>query len=237
MFRSSKNETQLNMFSSVSGMLRGKSSEQFNDPQAWHNMFRIQVVERIDESIFTHLFNQNIGAPNASVKLLIGMMILKEAFGWSDSELYENCRFNLLIRSALGLFNIHDSVPVESTYYLLRKRIHDYHKENQVDLLEQVFKHITSRQALEFGVNGKSIRMDSKLIGSNIIFSSRYELVHNTLVSFYKEMIKVKPVKLAGHDLKTLQLLAETSGNKIVYVSGREEVQVLLNKLEIIRKI
>lgn len=234
MFRSSKNETQLNMFSSVSGMLRGKSSEQFNDPHAWHNMFRTQVVERIDENIFTDLFNQNIGAPNASVKLLVGMMILKEAFGWSDSELYENCRFNLLVRSALGLFNIHDNVPVESTYYLLRKRIHDYHKETQVDLLEQVFKHITNRQALEFGVNGKSIRMDSKLIGSNIIFGSRYELVHNTLVSFYKEMIKVKPVKLAGHDLKALQLLAEKSGNKIVYVSGREEVKERLQGLGIL---
>lgn len=172
MFRSSKNESQLNMFSSVSGMLRGKSSEQFNDPQAWHNMVRSQVVDRIDEIIFTDLFNQKIGAPNASVKLLVGMMILKEAFGWRDSELYENCRFNLLARSALGLFNMHDSVPVESTYYLLRKRIHDYHKEKQVDLLEQIFKHITKSQALEFGVNGKSVRMDSKLIGSNIIFSS-----------------------------------------------------------------
>jgi hypothetical protein len=162
------------------------------------------------------------------------MMILKEAFGWSDNELYENCRFNLLARSALGLFNIHDSIPVESTYYLFRKRIHDHHKEKQVDLMEQVFKHITNRQALEFGVNGKSIRMDSKLIGSNIIFSSRYELVHNTLVSFYKEMIKVQPVKLAGHDLKALQLLAETSGNKIVYVSGREEVKKRLQGLGIL---
>lgn len=234
MFRSSKNESQLNMFSSVSGMLRGKSSEQFNDPQAWHNMVRSQVVDRIDENIFTDLFNQKIGAPNASVKLLVGMMILKEAFGWSDSELYENCRFNLLARCALGLFNMHDSVPVESTYYLLRKRIHDYHKEKQVDLLEQVFKHITKSQALEFGVNGKSVRMDSKLIGSNIIFSSRYELVHNTLISFYKEMIKTKPVRLIGHDLKTLKTLAETTGNKIVYVSGREEVKKRLHELGIL---
>jgi hypothetical protein len=197
-------------------------------------MFWTQVVERIDEDIFTDLFNQNMGAPNASVKLLVGMMILKEAFGWSDNELYENCRFNLLLRSALGLFNIHDSIPVESTYYLFRKRIHDYHKEKQVDLMEQVFKHITNRQALEFGVTGKNIRMDSKLIGSNIIFSARYELVHNTLASFYKEMIKVKPVKLAGHDLKALQLLAETSGNKIVYVSGREEVKKRLQGLGIL---
>lgn len=234
MFRSSKKESQLDMFSSVSGMLRGKSTEQFQDSQAWHNMFRTQVIDRIDENIFTNLFNQNIGAPNASVKLLVGMMILKEAFGWSDSELYENCRFNLLVRSALGLFNIHDNVPVESTYYLLRKRIHDYHKGKQIDLLEQVFRHITNNQALEFGVNGKSVRMDSKLIGSNIIFSTRYELVHNTLISFYKEMIKTKPVKLIGHDLKTLKTLAETTGNKIVYVSGREEVKKRLQDLGIL---
>jgi hypothetical protein len=46
------------------------------------------------------------------------MMILKEADGLSDEKIFENCRFNLLYRSALGLFNLNDSIPTESTYYL-----------------------------------------------------------------------------------------------------------------------
>ena len=53
------------------------------------------------------------------------MMILKEGEGYSDQKLFENCHFNLLTRKVLGLTNIDDPVPAESTYYLLRKRIAD----------------------------------------------------------------------------------------------------------------
>jgi hypothetical protein len=63
------------------------------------------------------------------------MMILKESFVWSDSQLFEHCRFNLLVRSSLGLFNMNDPLPVESTYYLLRKRIYDHQKQCGEDLL------------------------------------------------------------------------------------------------------
>jgi len=48
---------------------------------------------RIDESIFSVLFNDTTGAPNAPARTLVGMMILKESFGWSDSQLFEHCHF------------------------------------------------------------------------------------------------------------------------------------------------
>jgi len=68
------------------------------------------------------------------------MMILKEGEGYSDQKLFENCHFNLLTRKVLGLTNIDDPVPAESTYYLLRKRIADYYKETGTDLFEKIFK-------------------------------------------------------------------------------------------------
>ncbi len=55
------------------------SYHQVNDDGHCHNQFRNQIVSRI---------NETTGAPNASVSLLIGMMVLKEAFGWSDSQLF-----------------------------------------------------------------------------------------------------------------------------------------------------
>lgn len=234
MFRSSKKENQLDMFTSISGMLQGTTYEQYNNPKAWHNMFRVHMVSRIDENLFKSLFSEKMGAPNASIRVLIGMMTLKEAFGWSDNELFEHCRFNLLVRSALGLFHINDSIPAESTYYLFRKRIHEYNKENQVDLIEKVFQQITSSQALAFDVSGRSVRMDSKLIGSNIAFCTRYEIVHDTLVLFYTEMIKTTPIKLPGEDLAQLKELSETTGNKVVYHSTREEVQKRLLNLGVL---
>src|SRR4030043_1514724 len=205
MFKKSGKETQLDAFSSVPNMLEGLSLKQYSNQGHWHNQFREQVVIRIDEPIFSVLFNNTTGAPNAPVRTLVGMMILKESFGWSDSQLFEHSRFNLLVRSSLGLLNINDPLPVESTYYLLRKRIYDHQKQSREDLMEKVFAEITRGQVKEFDVNGRSIRMDSKLIGSNIALFTRYEIIHQTVCIFYKSLDKVAKRKLLTADMEQLE--------------------------------
>lgn len=222
------------MFSSVTNMLKGTSQKRFDNPKSWHNMFRVHVLEVIDEELFTPLFDDNTGAPNAPVKILMGMMILKEAFGWSDSDLFEQCRYNLLVRSALGLHNITDSLPVESTYYLFRKRIYDYHTERGIDLIETVFQQVTGSQVMQFKVTGGSIRMDSKLIGSNIAFASQYEIVHDALVLFYKEMVKNQVIKVSKKILTQLKALSEESSNNVVYKSEKDVIQDRLGQLGIL---
>jgi len=115
MFRKSKKSIQLNLFSSVPTFLRGKSLDMYEDNGKWHNQFRIQVTERIDEELFRGLYHKNFGSPNASIRVLVSMMILKEAHGWSDSQLFEACHGNLFARSSLCLMNIDDAMPAEST--------------------------------------------------------------------------------------------------------------------------
>ncbi|MDR1904421.1 MAG: transposase, partial [Treponema sp.] len=134
----------------------------------WHNQFRLQVTNKINEELFKPLFSAENGAPAAPIRVLVGMMILKEGRGISDEQLFESVRFNMLARSALGLLNIDYEPPVESTYYLLRRRIAEYEKKGGENLPDRMFKELTKEQSIEFGVSGKQIRMDSKLLGSNI---------------------------------------------------------------------
>ena len=225
MFKKSNKESQLDAFSNVPRMLESSAFKQYSDQGYWHNQFRDQVVMRIDESIFSILFNTTTGAPNAPVRTLIGMMILKESFGWSDSQLFEHCRFNLLARSALGLFNMNHQLPVESTYYLLRKRMYDHHKQSGEDLMGKAFAKITSEQIKEFDVNGRSIRMDSKLIGSNIALFSRYEIIHHTLCMFFKTLDNAAKSMLSAADLEQMENLASEEPLKTVYRSTREEIK------------
>ena len=234
MFKKSNKETQLNAFTSVPTMLESSALKQYGDQGHWHNQFREQVVMRIDESIFSVLFNNTTGAPNAPARILVGMMILKESFGWSDSQLFEHCRFNLLVRSSLGLFNMSDPLPVESTYYLLRKRIYDHQKQNGEDLMGKVFAHITRGQIKEFDVNGRSIRMDSKLIGSNIAIFTRYEIIHQTLCMFYKSLDKAAKSKLFVVDRKQLELLMKEESSKTVYHSTKDELRGRLQTIGIL---
>ena len=234
MFKKSNKESQLDAFSSVPTLLEDSAFKQYSDQGHWHNQFRDQVVMRIDESLFGVLFNTTTGAPNAPVRILIGMMILKESFGWSDSQLFEHCRFNLLVRSALGLFNMNDPLPVESTYYLLRKRMYDHQKQGGEDLMGTVFAHITTGQIKEFDVNGRSIRMDSKLIGSNIALFSRYEIIHHTLCMFFKTLDTAAKSMLSAADLELLENLATEEPLKTVYRSTREEIKGRLQPIGIL---
>ncbi len=232
MFRKSEDFLQENIFSSNNSFLTGKSLKQYSDKISWHNQFRKEVTLRIDESIFSRLYSTSTGTPNSSIRVIFAMMILKEAEGLSDEKLFENSRYNLLTRSALGLMNIDDSLPTESTYYLFRKKVNDYAKSENINLFDLAFSAITKAQSLEFDVSGKRIRMDSKLLGSNISYLSRYELIHETLSLFYKQVKYSKKI-----DTKTkeqLDSILQFKGNKIVYSSTHNEIKSKIEELGIL---
>lgn len=84
MFNSTQRNGQLYLLSSISEHSSKAASKVLQDPKHWHNQFYREVFCRIDESIFKNLYCQDNGAPNASIAELISMMILKEAFGYSD---------------------------------------------------------------------------------------------------------------------------------------------------------
>ncbi len=234
MFRKSNKERQIDLFGSVPTLLPDYATNKYNDKSYWHNQFRQEITQLIDESPYKVLFNEKMGAPNASIRLLVGMMIIKEAFGWSDSQLFEQCQFNLLVRSALGLVNVNDPLPAESTYYLLRKRIYEYNRLTGEDLLEKTFVQITREQIKQFDVNGRKIRMDSKLIGSNIAYYSRYEIIHQTLSRFYKSLGKFGQTRLTSAERHQLDELCGEEPNKTVYRSTKEEIQGRLQLIGIV---
>lgn len=232
MFKKSSESSQLNIFTSPKTLFSGNSLKMYEDEHAWHNQFRNQVTMRIDESIFSPLYCEDNGTPNAPVRVLVAMMVLKEAEGLSDQKIFENCRFNLLVRSALGLHNADDSLPTESTYYLFRKRILDYAKQKGENLFETAFAQITKDQCAEFEVSGKRIRMDSKLLGSNIAWLSRYELIHETLRLFYNQVRRSGKLNKATRD--RLDELLKLEGNKVVYTCSGEEVKSRLQELGVL---
>ena len=101
-----------------------------------------------------------MGAPNASVRILVAMSILKEGFGCSDEDLFEKCEFDLLARKALGLELLDDKLPSLETYYLFGRRLADYEQRTGANLMERCFEHVTEEQIKLFKISGNSVRMD-----------------------------------------------------------------------------
>jgi len=232
MFKKSDNHQQLDAFSSPTEYFRDFKKKKYLKNDSWHNQFRNHVVMRVDESIFSVLYAEGQGAPNASIRVLVGMMILKEGQGWSDEQLFEDCEYNLLIRSALGLMTLEDAEPVPSTYYLFRRNLVEYAREHGEDLFKKCQAQITRNQILEFHVSGKQVRMDSKLIGSNIAWYSRYELIHETLRLFVAEREEhIFKKSLPKQVFSLIESIQGEKGNKVVYRSTKAEIDTRLVEL------
>ena len=76
MFKKSAESIQQNLFTCGTSLFSGKSQKLYEDKLAWHNQFRKHVTMRINESLFSPLYCSNNGSPNASIRVLVAMMIL-----------------------------------------------------------------------------------------------------------------------------------------------------------------
>ena len=186
-----KTETkESDLFDAPSNLMCKRASDHYNDPKAWHNQFFKLVTSQVNEENFRPLFKSGVmGAPTASIRELAAMSVLKEGFGCSDEELFEKCEYDLLTRRALGIMSLSEKVPSLDTYYCFRRRIVDYEERHGVNLMDTCFKDVTGKQVRIFKIQGRSIRMDSKLIGSNIAWFSRYRIILRTLQMWARDGI------------------------------------------------
>jgi hypothetical protein len=229
---------QLDMFGDLSFHLSNRKNSILDDPTSWHNIFLREVTQRVDESVFEPLYKAG-GRPNASLRVLLAMMILKEGNGWSDEQLFNSCRFDIRCMRALGLYHVGDDIPVESTYYEFRRRLTDHNKKEDSDLVAEAFSGVVRGQIEAFNLKGEKVRMDSKLIQSNIRKASRLDLILETVrVSItYLEPSDVAN-NLHDKDIALLELLKTKTTSNITYpLNGEEKKDMLLRLGNIIRHL
>ena len=217
MFRKSKKSSVPNLFEGISQHLNARKVKQLEDTTAWHNSFYEEITSRIDESIFSPLFVSDNGRPNASLRILVGMMILKDGNDWTDDQLFESCSFNILVSYALGLTNLSDSAPSPATYYNFKLALLKYEQERGINLLEKCFQSLTKDQILRYQVSGASVRMDSKLIQSNVAKNTRLQLCLGVLAKFYKSLDNHSVDLLSPSDKALLEEISNKSVEQYTY--------------------
>ena len=229
MFKKSQPSSSPSLFTGISQHLNGRKIKQLEDTNAWHNCFYQEITSRIDENIFAPLYVSDNGRPNASVRILVGMLILKAGNDWTDEQLFESCSFNILVSYALGLTNLSDSTPSPATYYNFKLALLKYEQEKGINLLEKCFQSLTKDQILRYEVSGASVRMDSKLIQSNVAKNTRLQLCLGVLIKFYKSLDDQLISLLTPSD-KTL--LEEISSKSVEAYTYRLNKQSAAQRLE-----
>ena len=77
MFRKTDTNEQLDIFSSPSTYMKGRTAKKYEDPHAWHNEFYQYVTSKIDEETFRPLFYSILVKLKWKVKLSEGKTRLR----------------------------------------------------------------------------------------------------------------------------------------------------------------
>jgi len=154
--------------------------------KSWAPAFHDDALPLINENDFAELYHRSHGAPNKSVRMLVGMLILKEMFDLTDEETLDALHFDLRWHVALGL----DA----SEAHCCQKTLHSF----RLKLIEsekgpQLFEDLTGKIIAALGLDTSKQRMDSTHICSNLATLSRLGICCETMRVFLRKLKKEAP--------------------------------------------
>lgn len=163
---------------------------------SWAQIFADEVFPAIDEERFSVLYSDKASRPNTPVNVMIGALIIKELFDYSDDEIVENLMLDLHLQYALHTTSFAEQPISDKTLSRFRKRCYDYETFHGVDLYHDCVKDLSGKIAKIMKLNGRVRRMDSMMIESNIRFLSRMELIYTCISKLVVSIIKTGTDKL-----------------------------------------
>jgi len=173
--------------------------------RSWAEAFRTKILPLIDEEVFRSCFHQDNGRPNKSIRLLVGLHILKEADDLTDEQVLDALEFNIQWQHALGVDPATAHVAERTLYYFR-------HKLMENERAQRVFEQVTQAMMKMDGLSAARQRLDSTHVISNIAVLTRLGLFTETITVFLRELRKEAPAKLAKLDSPLLNRYLEREG-------------------------
>jgi hypothetical protein len=188
--------------------------------KSWAKIFADEIFPAIDENRFSVLYSDKASRPNAPVNVIIGALIIKELFDYSDDEMVENLMLDLHLQFALHTTSFEEQPLSDKTLSRFRKRCYDYETLYNVDLYHECVKNLSSKIAKMMNINGRIRRMDSMMIEANIRFLSRMELVYTCISKVCVYLQKNNPNILT----EELRLYADPNDYNRTFYHHRNEI-------------
>ena len=145
--------------------------------ESWADVFYREFFCHINEEIFSLLYSSVGSRPNFPINIQMGLEALKAGMGWSDEQLIDEYNYTLQVRFALGVDRLGDQEFDIRTLYNFRQRLSQYNAEIGINLVEKAFEGIVDEQISSLKIKSEMQRMDSTQIASNIVSSSRLQLL------------------------------------------------------------
>lgn len=196
--------------------------------KSWAKIFADEIFPFIDEERFSVLYSDKASRPNTPVNVIIGALIIKELFDYSDDEIVENLMLDLHLQYALLTTSFEEQPLSDKTLSRFRKRCYDYETLHGIDLYHDCVKDLSSKIAKLMNLNGRIRRMDSMMIESNIRFLSRMELIYTCISKLVMYLSKNKQVVVP----ESLKHYADPNDyNRIFYHQRNDDMDAIIQTL------
>ena len=100
---------------------------------SWAKIFADEIFPNIDEERFSVLYSSKASRPNAPVNVIIGALIIKELFDYSDDEIVENLMLDLHLQYALHTTSFEEQPISDKTLSRFRSRCYNYETTHGID--------------------------------------------------------------------------------------------------------
>lgn len=202
---------QISFTDSFSGLT---AREQKALENSWAKIFADEIFPAIDEKRFSVLYSDKASRPNTPVNVIVGALIIKELFDYSDDEMVENLMLDFRLQYALHTTSFEEQPLSDKTLSRFRRRCYDYETLYNIDLYHDCVKDLSSSIARLMKISGKVRRMDSMMIESNIRKLSRMELIYTCISKLAVYMDKINDSVLSD-DLK--HYADSNDFNRVIY--------------------
>lgn len=216
---------QMSFTDSFSGLT---AREQNALEKSWAKVFADEIFPAIDEKRFSVLYSDKASRPNTPVNVVVGALIIKELFDYSDDEMVENLMLDFRIQYALHTTSFEEQPLSDKTLSRFRKRCYDYETLHNKDLYHDCVKDLSASIAKLMGISGKVRRMDSMMIESNIRRLSRMELIYTCIAKLAAYMDKINASALPD-DLK--HYINPDDFNRVIYHQRSTDAEERIKQL------
>jgi len=216
MFKENKDYLQTNLFS-FENQLSKEKAEKLRKSEEYY--FFKMIFSKIKEDDFAVLYSEKCSRPNAAVNQLVSALILMNRKGWTYEELFNRIDFDLLTRSALGLFTIEEAPFCQATIFNFQNLLADHYIRTGENLLERVFDGLTEKQLKALKLKTNIQRSDSFLAASNIRNYSRLQLLIEVLIRLHRILTKKEKKKYSD---KFAPYIKQSSGQYIYHLKGSD---------------
>lgn len=187
----------------IESLIGAKKMERLEN--SWAGVFRKEILPLIDEEKFARFYDPQQGTPNTSVRMLVGMLYIKDMDDLKDREILDQLEWSNQVQYALGV------APHEA--HVSRKTLHTF-RSNVIKSGKSatLFDDITNGLVNPGNVKMGRQRTDSAHIVSNMMRLERLGLFVKTIEQFLKALKRIDEKKHAALPERFFERYIEREG-------------------------